>query len=100
MSKGKYHLARKAGIGVGHPDFYTRCQVCGKPSTESNPFYAYSAGQYHKKCYQVLFDICEQCGTSTMSVPHNEHYHSEKLCDKCYNENHGLTVVALIFGPF
>ncbi len=97
MCKGKYHLARKAGIGLNHPDFYTRCQVCGEPATKSHPFYAYLAGQYHQECYQVLFDACQQCGSSDMSVPHNEHYHDEKLCDACYNKNHGLVSVTIVF---
>jgi hypothetical protein len=97
MCNGKLHLQHKAGIEMGDPRWMTHCQFCGEPAIPSNPF-CYAGGQYHQKgCYDVLFDYCEQCGQENMSVPVNEHYGKEKLCDKCRDKKHGWSTATILF---
>ncbi len=97
MCNGKFHRRHKAGIDLNDERFMTHCQVCGKPAKNDRDF-AYMGGQYHyPKCYDVLFDKCEDCGHQNMAVPVNEHYHNEKLCDECRNKKHGWSVVTIVF---
>lgn len=76
------------------------CEVCEKqfPAGEQ---YAYLGGFYcSKECYGTLFEKCDLCGQGNMTVPSNQKRYGEHICDKCYNQKHGLVVVQLGIGPF
>ena len=77
-----------------------QCNVCGYTPEElgKEKHYAYSCGHYcSKECYDTLFDICDVCGELNMTVVSNENNGKGKICDACYDKEHNLSVVTIVY---
>lgn len=76
-----------------------QCNVCGFTPQElgKEKHRCYYVGHYcSSECYDTLFDYCGLCGKENMTVVTNEKDGKGKICDQCYMDREGLTVVTIV----